>query len=138
MMMEKLEGLRKRRHPRPDESGEASESARAKGLRWYHKALVIPMLAIAIFGASLTLPEQAQANHIGYWGQCDLSYGTFGIATCWIAQDHYSGNYYAEGWGYWESNDVFRYMPLNDNCHYYLWMGNQWVGPWTEDFCQSF
>jgi hypothetical protein len=134
--LERLERLGRRLLPHPEEGGEQSKPA--KGLRWYYKAFVVPALAIAIFGASLTIPDRAQANHIGYWGQCVLSYGTFGYATCWNVQDHATGNYYGEGWGYWDSSGAFRYMPLNDNCHYLLWIGDRWTGWWTEDYCRSF
>jgi hypothetical protein len=63
-MMEKLERLVRRR-PRPEEDGEQSKSA--EGLRWYHKAFLVPVFALAVFGAaSVATPDEALA-HEGEW-----------------------------------------------------------------------
>jgi hypothetical protein len=134
-MMERLEKLGRRLRFRQEEAGEQNKPDK-KGLRWYHKAFVVLALALTVFGGSLTSLDQAQASHVYYWGQCSMSYGTTWYATCLNTEDHATGRHYSVGWGYWESSGAFRYMPDNDPCHYWLWIGDRWVGPWTHDFCQ--
>ena len=85
--MEKLERLGKRLRPCPEEGGEQSEPA--KGLRWYHKAFVVPVLALTLFATNLVAPSEAQA-HAGQWFD---QYGTFGWGSClydhWDPTDTY-------------------------------------------------
>lgn len=123
---------------RTDPSPEtATGKSQGKVLRWYQKALVVPILAIAIFGASLTAPGQALADHLNYWGQCFTSYGMTWYGQCLIGVDHTTGRHYEIGWGYWEVFDQkFVYFPHNNQCQYWEWYsGYGWYGPLRADYC---
>jgi len=130
-----MEKLAERLSLRPQE---ASGEGQKKGLRWYHKALVVPALALAIFGASLTAPDQARADHESYWGSCYSAYGMTWYGQCLIGIDHATGQHYELGVGYWETNDRFAFNYHNDTCHTYVWIrGGGWLGPFEEDFCRT-
>lgn len=132
-----MENLGRRLRPHEQEPTERNEVP--KGLRWYHKALVIPVLALAIFAASLTTPDQARADHENYWGQCFTAYGTTWYGLCWIGVDHATGQHYELGYGYWQTSDIFVYQWHNDPCNEYVWIrGGGWSGPWPEDYCRTF
>jgi hypothetical protein len=128
-MMVKLERLGRRLLPHPDEGGEQSKPA--KGLRWYHKAFVVPALAFAIVAGGLAFPNQAEAHHTGGWYQQNWS------NVCFWSQDHYTGNYVQRGCGYWGADGVFYYRSLEYGQCWYLTTanGNDWYGWFKDPFC---
>jgi hypothetical protein len=128
-MMEKLERLGRRLLPHPEEGGEQSKPA--KGLRWYHKAFVVPALALAIVAGGLAFPNQAEAHHSGYWWQ-----HPWDNSLCFSTQDHYTGSYAMDGCGYWQGG-IFYYYPLRySHCYYYISDdGVTWYGLYKDPFC---
>jgi hypothetical protein len=134
-MIGKLVELRKRRHLRLDEGDEQSKLAR--GLRWYHKALLVPALALVLVAGGLVLPKEAQAHHTGYWQAQDWS------TTCYYSVDDYSGQRYQWGCGWFvdAAQSTFEYHPSDKPCHIYYWKENypgstygQWSGPYQDPF----
>ena len=126
-MMEKLEKLGERLRPNREEDGE--QSNQSKGLRWYHKAFVVPALALAMFAAaSVAAPDAAQA-HAYQWFDW---YGTFGHGWCQWAHYHIDDSMgrvgcmtHDQGWNMWFWYPANAYGDLTGHVAY--WNGYQWV-----------
>jgi hypothetical protein len=127
-MMEKLERLGRRLLPHPKEGGEQSKPAR--GLRWYHRVLLIPALALALVAGGFALPNQAEAHHTGSWYQQNMS------NWCYWSYNDYSGSAVQRGCGYSEGG-VFFYYPIEwNNCWYYTTANFvDWWGPFKDPIC---
>lgn len=138
MMMEKLRKLSKRSRLHSGEDGEASGSARNTRLRWYHKAIVVPVFALAVFGAvSVATPDEALA-HEGTWvpvyGQPNPDTGGYN-SYCWYDHVHiFNTSFWSQhergceeiDISYWGSG-LWVWVPYGYSWPtYYLWYDGYW------------
>jgi hypothetical protein len=134
-MMERLRRLGKHSRPHPGEDGEQSRPAMS--LRWYHKAFLVPLFALALFGAvSVAAPNEAQAHDWHEYQPADPYYYQANM-VCWDRHYHfdiYGGTNFSVPYGCrWFDTEnyvwAFQYMDLFgylDGWVFY-WDGYNWI-----------
>lgn len=138
-MKEKLERLGKRLRPHPEDGGEQSKPA--KGLRWYHMAVMVSLFALAVFGAvGVAAPSEAQAHAGGYYYWEGMP--QTGAYLCYWNHNDYNGTWsrsyctwYVAAQNTWYAHPAYPNGQLM-TCRIYAWVPLVgWVGPTPGSTC---